>query len=263
MRSFFYALLALACFACGTDSDTPPPADTSPATETMEEDTDWITLFDGSSLEGWRGYNGETMPPGWKIEEGVLTFDDEEGGTDAEYEGGKDIIYAAEEFDNFELVLDWKIPPGGNSGILYHVKEGYDSPTQVAPEYQLIDDENYTKLHDIKAYNAGLGYDENLQDWQSTGADYAMYPAPMQGRNLKPAGEWNTARIIFTEDNAEYWLNGNRVVQFDPWSEDWEQRRNSGKWNDMPDYGKFKSGYIALQDHDSPLWFRNIKIKKL
>ena len=204
------------------------------------------------------------MPPGWVIENGELTFDDGAKTNEAEYEGGKDLIYAAEQFDNFELELEWKIPPGGNSGILYHVREGYGSPAEVAPEYQLIDDEKYTEYHDITEYNKGLGYSADLQDWQSTGADYAMYPAPMDGsRNNKPAGEWNTSRIIFTEDNAEYWLNGKQVVSFDPWSDDWQKRRDSGKWNNAPDYGKFKSGYIALQDHDSPLWFRNIKIRRL
>ena len=268
-------LCGLALVGCQSD---PAPA-TSPTPTSAPEKTsatqatltptpldadDWIDLFDGSSLAGWRGYNAETMPPGWVIEDGVLTFDDEEAGPDdAEYEGGKDIIYAAEEFDNFELELEWKIPPGGNSGIFYHVKEGYGAPTEVAPEYQLIDDENYTKHHDIKAYNASLGYDENLQDWQSTGADYAMYPAPLEDRNIKPAGEWNTSRIVFTPERAEYWLNGKMVVNFVPWSDDWEQRRDSGKWSHAPDYGKFRSGYIALQDHDSPLWFRNIKIKRL
>ena len=78
-----------------------------------------------------------------------------------------------------------------------------------------------------------------------------------------PAGQWNNSKIIFTETNAEYWLNGKKVLSFVPWSEDWYKKKNSGKWDNTPDYGKFKSGYIGFQDHGSDLWFRNIKIRKL
>lgn len=261
LQPIFLLFLTLILSACNTDA--PKVEEVAEETPIPETKDDWIVLFDGTSTEGWRGYNAETMPPGWVIEDKVLTFKDDGPATEVEYEGGKDIIYAAEQFDNFELQIEWKIPPGGNSGIFYHVKEGYSGPYEVAPEYQMIDDENYTKFHDICDYNKGLGYDCNLQDWQSTGADYAMYPAPMNARNLKPAGEWNSTRIIFTKEKAEYWLNGKMVVDFVPWSEDWEAKKNSGKWSHAPDYGKFKTGYIGLQDHDSPLWFRNIKIKRL
>lgn len=265
MRQLLLFVLAAGLLACGTDpapTTSTEPASAPPETETAADD-DWIILFDGTSTEGWRGYNAETLPPGWVIKDGELTFDDGAKTSDAEYEGGKDIIYAAEEFDNFELYLEWKIPPGGNSGIFYHVKEGYGGPPEVAPEYQMIDDENYTKYHDICGYNKSLGYDCNLQDWQSTGADYAMFSGDQEGRILRPAGEWNSSRIIFTPEKAEYWLNGKLVVDFEPWGEEWEARKNSGKWDNAPDYGKFKTGYIGLQDHDSPLWFRNIKIKRL
>ena len=259
MRYSLYLLLATVLLACSSP-DTSAPA----AAPTLEEEPEWTYLFDGTSTEGWRGYNAETLPPGWKIEDGVLTFDDAEAkSNEAEYEGGKDIIYAAEEFDNFELELDWKIPPGGNSGVFYHVREGYAAPYEVAPEYQLIDDLGYTDHHDLTDYNAQFGDGPELQGWQMTGADYAMYPAPAEGRNVKAAGQWNTTRIRFTPEKAEYWLNGQQVVAFKPWSDDWQQRRSSSKWADKPDYGKFKSGYIGLQDHDSPLWFRNIRIRRL
>jgi len=225
---------------------------------------DWITLFDGSSTEGWRGYNSKTLPPNWVIKNGELTFDVDRK-VEEEYEGGKDLIYAAEEFDNFELHLEWKIPPGGNSGIMYHVKEGYSGPYEVAPEYQLIDDENYEKLHDLEAYNKSLGYENpsQLHALQSTGADYAMYVADASKKKLNPAGSWNITKIIFTPNKVEHWLNDQMILSFVPWSEDWMAKKAGSKWKDFPDYGKFKKGYICLQDHDSPLWFRNIKIKKL
>lgn len=260
MKAVVFVLLAVLTAACG--GNAPPandPAANAPAADTAGG---WIVLFDGTSTDGWRGYNGETLPPGWVVQNGVLTFDDGAKTSDAEYEGGKDIIYAAEQFDNFELYLEWKIPPGGNSGIFYHVREGYGGPPEVAPEYQLIDDANYTSYHSIAAYNQSLGYDSTLQDWQSTGADYAMYAGDQAGRVLKPAGTWNSSRIVFTPARAEYWLNGKRVADFVPWSDDWYARKNGGKWSHAPDYGKFRSGYIGLQDHDSALWFRNIKIRR-
>lgn len=231
---------------------------------TKKEAEEWINLFDGTSVEGWRAYNGETLPPGWIAKNGELTFDTELG-LEQDYTGGKDIIYGLEEFENFELYLEWKIPEGGNSGVFYHLKEGFESPTGICPEYQLIDDINYARIHDLTEYNTSLGYvnPEELQPHQHTASDYAMYAADESKKQLNPVGEWNTTRIIFTPEKVEYWLNGKVVVSFVPWSDEWNEKKNSGKWKDSPDYGRFKSGYIGLQDHSSPIWFKNIKIKKL
>jgi len=229
-----------------------------------EEADEWISLFDGTSVEGWRAYNGDALPPGWIAKNGELTFDTELG-LEQDYKGGVDIIYGLEEFENFELYLEWKLPEGGNSGIFYHLKEGFDGPTGICPEYQLIDDINYARIHDLTEYNSSLGYEppEELHPLQKTGSDYAMHAADDSQKQLKPIGEWNSSRIIFTPEKVEYWLNEKKVVSFVPWSDDWNSRKNNGKWKNYPDYGRFKSGYIGLQDHASPIWFRNIKIKKL
>lgn len=213
-------------------------------TENKPEASEWITLFDGTSTDGWRGFNQDSLPANWIIEDGTLKSEGKGGDI------GGDIVYGKESFENFELTLEWKISDGGNSGIFYHVHEGeqYKAPYEDAPEYQLIDDINFP---------------EPLEDWQKVGADYAMYPPDTIQKIVKKAGEWNTSRILFTPEKAEYWLNGNKVVSFVPYSEDWEKRRNSGKWKDYPDYGKYKSGLIGLQDHGSFIWFKNIKIRKL
>ncbi len=261
MKHFFTtALLAALVLSCGTtqksESDTKLKAETE----------DWTILFDGSSLDGWRAYNGDALPPGWAVKDKTLTFSTEQIlEEDYEYKGSRDIIYGAEEFDNFELYVEWKIPSGGNSGIFYHIKEGYGGPPEVAPEYQLIDDADYASIHDLTAYNTSFGAEEpaKLQDWQQTAADYAMHTADPAQKVLNPAGEWNTARIVFTTEKVEHWLNGKKVVSFVPWSDDWYKRRNSGKWKNAPDYGKFKTGFIGFQDHGSDLWFREIKIRRL
>tara|TARA_R110002049_G_scaffold9962_1_gene49631 strand:+ start:9739 stop:10530 length:792 start_codon:yes stop_codon:yes gene_type:complete len=233
--------------------------------ENNSKSNEWIYLFNGKDTEGWRAYNGETLPPGWIAKDGALTFDTELG-LEQNYTGGKDIIYATEEFDNFELYIEWKLPKGGNSGIFYHLKEGYNKPYEVAPEYQLIDDLGYADIHDLTKYNLSLGYTENpeeLKPLQRTGSDYAMHPADQSQKILNPIGEWNTSKIIFTPEKVEHWLNGKKLLSFVPWDDAWYEKKNSDKWKNSPDYGKYKTGYIGLQDHSSPIWFRNIKIKKL
>ena len=107
-----------------------------------------------------------------------------------------------------------------------------------------------------------INFPEKLENWQKTGADYAMYEPPA-GKVLKPVGEWNTTKIRVTDKQVTYWLNGQVTAQFEPSGDDWTKRRNSGKWEAYPDYAKVKTGLIGLQDHGSPVWFRNMRIRKL
>jgi len=249
--------------SCKTETKKSVPESEEKIERAVSED--WIYLFDGTSTQGWRAYNGEKLPPGWIAKDGTLTFDTQLG-LEQDYKGGKDIIYGAEEFENFELYLEWKLPEGGNSGIFYHLKEGYGSPPEVAPEYQLIDDVNYARIHDLTAYNTSLGYTEKpeeLKPLQQTASDYAMHPADPDNKLLHAIGEWNSSRIVFTPEKVEHWLNGKKVLSFVPWSDEWYKKKNSDKWKNSEDYGKYTSGFIGLQDHSSPIWFRNIKLKKL
>jgi len=215
------------------------------------DDSEWITLFDGTSTDGWVGYKTDTFPNKWAIIDSLLTLDTSASADGAPKVGG-DLIFTKQEFDNFELYLEWKLPEGGNSGVFYHVKKGYGAPYEVGPEYQLLDDLNYGTIHK-----------ETVKASQLTGSDYDMYAADSTVKVLNPIGEWNTTTIKFTSELVEHYLNGVKVVSFVPWSEDWKAKKEASKWKDMVDYGKFPSGYIGLQDHASPLWFRNIKIKKL
>lgn len=229
------------------EQENAPAAEQTANADTAETEGDWQYLFDGESAEGWRGYNeadGSGLPEGWIIEEATLKSLGKGGDI------GGDIVYESQEYDEFELYLEWKISPEGNSGVFYHVveDEAFDAPYFTAPEYQIIDQ---------------VGFPSELAAWQSIGADYGMYDPTYNEEELKPVGEWNTTRIRFTEDKVTYWLNDKKTVEFVPWSADWEQRKSEGKWKDFADYGEAKSGLIGLQDHGSFTWFRNIKIKEL
>ena len=216
-----------------------------------KNESEWINLFDGKSTDGWRAYNGKEIPQKWAAVDGELTFDTDLKLED-EWKGGGDIIYYMEEFEYFELYLEWKLPKGGNSGVFYNVQEGFQAPYAISPEYQLIDDLGWEEINNAK-----------LEEWQKAGSNYAMHEADLSKKQLNPAGEWNSSKILYTEKKVQHWLNGELLLEFEPYSKEWYLKRNSGKWDDYPDYGKFKKGYIALQDHDSPIWFRNIKIRKL
>ncbi len=216
-----------------------------------QNESEWIELFDGKSTDGWRAYNGEEIPKKWAAVDGELTFDTDLK-LEEEWIGGGDIIYYKEEFEYFELYLEWKLPKGGNSGVFYNVQEGFQAPYAISPEYQLIDDIGWEEINNAK-----------LEEWQKAGANYAMHEADLSKKQLNPAGQWNSSKILYTEKKVQHWLNGELLLEFEPYSKEWYLKRDSGKWDDFPEYGKFKKGYIALQDHDSPIWFRSIKIRKL
>ena len=125
-----------------------------------------------------------------------------------------------------------------------------------------------TRLEEIESITNKADFWSNLNNaklspWQKAGADYAMYSPNTKFKKLYPSGEWNSTKIIFTEKKVEYWLNEQKILTFVPWSEDWYKRKNGGKWKNSKSYGKYKKGYIGLQDHNSSISFRNMKIRKL
>jgi hypothetical protein len=204
----------------------------------QEKKEGWKLLFDGTSTKGWRTYQNKTSD-GWMVANGELS---------CKLAGVKkraDLI-TAEKYDNFELSIDWKVAPGANSGIVYRATEKYGSSYESGPEYQLIDDN---------------GYKDKLEDWQKSGADYNMHPPAKLA--AKPAGEYNTTKIIVNKAHVEHWLNGEKVADFELWTPEWQELKAKSKFKDKADWAMAKSGYIALQDHGGGLWFKNIKIKKL
>lgn len=204
----------------------------------------WRILFDGKSLDAWRGYKSQTVPEGWRMEGGALIKDSRVG----------DLI-TKDEFGDFELELEWKIGRGGNSGIFYRGIEDPDftgKPSDdriytTGPEYQLLDD---------------LAAEDNKTRLTCAGANYGLYESPPG--HLKPVGEWNTARIVAKGAHVEHWLNDFKVVEYELWSPDWEAKVKATKFAAWPKFGRAKRGHIGLQgDHAGMLGFRNVRIREL
>jgi len=191
-------------------------------------------LFDGRTTAGWRGFRQPQMPSGWQVVDGALT---------RVAEGGD--IVTVDEFGNFELRLDWKLPPNGNSGIFYRVTEDDDVMWHAAPEFQIIDN----------------AYQEPLKPVQLAGANYDLHPP---SRDVtRPIGSWNEARIIVRGAHVEHWLNAVKIVEYELWSQDWERRVRESKFSDYPRYARARRGRIGLQDHGDRVAFRNIRIREL
>ncbi len=206
-----------------------------------EKKEGWQLLFDGKSIEHFRGFRSSEVPSGWQVEEGTLTL---------ATKGAGDIV-TKEQYQDFELSIDWKISEGGNSGIFYHVSEDtvYAQTYNSGPEMQILDDERHP--------DAKKGVDGNRQ----AGSLYDLIPLSTPAVN--PAGEWNTARLIVKNGKVEHWLNGKKVVEYELGTPAWDAMIQESKFATMPGFGAEKTGHIALQDHGDPVWFKNIKIRPL
>ncbi|MBD0377967.1 MAG: DUF1080 domain-containing protein [Flavisolibacter sp.] len=207
-----------------------------------EKKEGWKLLFDGKTLNGWRIYKNKPADS-WAVENGTIHCLRQEG----EQHKQRGDLMTVDQYENFDFTVDWKLAPQGNSGIIYLASEEYNQSYLTGPEYHIIDDENYG---------------EKLENWQKTGANYAMNPPATLAS--KPVGEWNRTRIVVNKGHVEHWLNGVKVVDYQLWTDEWKKNKETGKWKDAKDYGKNKKGYICLQDHaGSEVWFKNIKIKPL
>ena len=204
-----------------------------------EKEEAWKLLFDGQTTNGWHNY-GKDGISGWKVIDGVL-YNSGDGS-----DHGGDIV-TDDEYESFELYIEWKINPQSNSGIFYHVNEQVEDAVYLTgPEYQLLDD---------------VGWPDKLKESQYTGANYAIN-APKNAK-VKPLDEFNITRIIVNAHHVEHWLNGVKVVEYELWTEEWKENVKNSKWKDAPHYGIYKKGHIGLQDHGGLTQFRNIKIREI
>ena len=212
----------------------------SPAAHQAAPQDGWTNLFDGTSLQGWRAYKQpDATKTRWKVEDGMLTVDP---GDAKDTRGARDIITTGT-YDNFELAFEWKVSPGGNSGVKYFILEDRDSA--IGHEYQIIDD--------LKHPDAKIG------PHRQTAAFYDVLPAT--NRQLKPAGEFNQSRVVVNGRNVEHYLNGTRVLQYELSSPALQAAIDKSKFKGIERFGKPQKGHILLQDHGDRVWYRSIRIK--
>ncbi len=233
-KIYFGAFLSLCVLGTTLSSYVAPAPD-------VAREGKWETLFDGKSFDQWKKWKGGPIT-GWKIEDGAMVLEDPKGGD----------LLTKKEYGDFELELEWKISEGGNSGIMYHVREGddYCCPYTTGPEIQVLDDERHP---DAKAGKAGN---------RKAGSFYDMIP-PTSFDAVKPAGEWNKARVVIKDGQGESWLNGKKVVDFPTKGPKWDAMVANSKFKSWKDFGKFDTGSIALQDHGNKVWYRNIRVREL
>ncbi len=192
-------------------------------------------LLGENATQLWRGYAKEGWPEGWSLENGVL----------ARVAAGGDIM-TIEKYADFDFRLEWKISPAGNSGIIYRISTGDKASYESGMECQILDD---------------TVHKDGKHLLSSTSSLYGMYARSEAA--AAPVGEWNQVRIVVQGNHVEHWLNGKKVVECEIGSDDWNERLAKSKFADWPKFAKNRKGHIALQDHHDPVWYRNVRIKRL
>jgi len=260
-KFIFLLLIGAALISCnssgqktdGQEEETKEPQEevAQPNQLTQAEiDDGWTLIFDGKTTANFRGYGKETFPEeGWEVVDGTLHCIGS-GKGEAGGKGGDIII--DKKYGNFELSLEWKISEAGNSGIFYLAQEIEGDPIyKSSPEMQILD--NFSDHPDVT-----LGKDGNRQG----GSLYDLIPAVPQ--NAKGAGEWNHVKVTIFKGTVIHWMNGENVVEYHLWTQDWKDMVGKSKFKDWPNFvDPASEGYIGLQDHGDDVWFRNIKIKEL
>ena len=211
---------------------------TAPNTLTAQEEAaGWQLLFDGRSLDAWRGYRRDTLPEsGWESKDGTVRTIPKVKGTD---------LITRKTFGDFELTWEWRIAPGGNNGVKYFVTE--ERPKSPGHEYQMIDD---------------AGYPGELTPQQWTAAFYDVLPAAAD-KPMRPAGEWNSSGIVVRGTRVEHWLNGKNVLTYEIGSPTVKAGLAKSKFKDQPGFGEKIAGHIMLTYHQDECWYRNLKIREI
>jgi hypothetical protein len=202
----------------------------------------WKPLFDGKTLNGWRGYK-KSGAEGlrWRAVDGNLTLPPAAG---KDTRGALDII-TADKYGDFELQWEWKISPGGNSGVKYLVLEDMDAA--IGHEYQVIDDSKHP--------------DAKLRDNRRTGSLYDALAAP--AAKTKPVGEYNQSRILVRGKHVEHWLNGEKILEYELESPALEKAKAESKFKSVARWGTKVRGHLLFQDHGDQVSYRNIKVRDL
>jgi hypothetical protein len=243
-NSFFFAMVILTACSSLKISST---GNVENILTRNEKDSGWQLLFDGKSTNGWHTYGKQNAGNEWKVDNGVLHLDV----TTKTPERGD--LVTNEEYENFDLKLDWKISPKGNSGIIFYIHEDPSKDTNTyntGMEMQVLDNGTPKRLGhpDSKLYTHRAG---------------DLYDLLASKEAVKPQGEWNHAEIISVKGKLDFYLNGTHTLSTNLWDDNWKQMIAISKFKNMPGFGTFKKGKIALQDHGDEVWYKNIKIKRL
>ncbi len=233
-RTFVFALCAISGLSLAGCSED-PVVDASECINglTVEEKTEgWSLLFDGQSLEQWRSYQEEELSDGWASENGCLT----------RVAWAGDVV-SRDQFENFELKLEWRISDSGNSGIFILGDEQGSSIHQTGLEMQVLDNVGHWDASN-PTHRSGAYYDMIAPDHDTTQA----------------VGHWNKVHILSRGDQVEFWLNGRQTASFELGSSEWEAQYQASKFTDRPRYGSLRKGHIGLQDHWDKVWYRNIRV---
>lgn len=243
------ACLTLVITGCKEKTEKEDNAVTELKENQMEntKEAEWKVLFDGTSFDGWKGYLQDSVPDVWKLEDGAMVFYPPENRPD----GANYNLVTEENFESFELSLEWRIAEGGNSGVFWGVKEDeeYHQPYETGPEVQVLDNEKHPDAKAGTTHQAGALYD---------------MVAPSEDVT-KPIGEWNTMvlRVDQQANTGSVTLNGEKIVEFPVGNEEWDAMVADSKFAGWEGFGKFSNGKIGVQDHGDGVAFRNIKIKEL
>lgn len=243
-RNIFYALTLLMAMLVAV----PAISQSVNQLSKKEKKEGWTLLFNGKDFNGWRQCNGTAMPANWKIEDDAMKVMIGEGKQPGQGANG-DILFGNKKFKNFELSIDWKASKAANSGIFYDVREVKGLPIYyAAPEVQVLDN---------------VDASDNKVDSHLAGSLYDILPA--DPKTVHPAGSWNTIVIRVKDGKVTHTQNGVKVVSYTLWTPEWDAMVAKSKFKDFPGFteGISKEGYIGLQDHGYPVWFRNIKIREL
>lgn len=241
-----FKIIIIACVglllnACNSGSGN-KKSETSATENAFGNDSGWIALFDGKSTDGWHQYGKGTVTGRWKVSDGAVYVD-------TAVKNGEADLVTNEEFENFDLKLEWKISKGGNSGVIFYIDEDtskYKQTYNTGPEMQVVDNEGHPDGRIIK-HQAGDLYDM----------------IACSTKTVKPVGEWNQSEIISLNGKLDFLLNGVHVVSTTLWDDNWKSLIANSKFKDWPGFGLSRKGSISLQDHGDAVWFRNIMIKKL
>lgn len=229
--------------AAGTSASEQTQTQNTNTLPSEENEKGWKPLFDGTTTNGWHTYGKTKAGAAWEVKDGSLHLNPDK----PESERG-DLVTDGT-YSNFDLKLEWKISPKGNSGVLFYVQDNaskYEEPYNTGPEMQVLDNDGHSDGK-IPKHRAG-----NLYDLIACSKETA-----------RPVGEWNEVEIRSNKGELQLFLNGVNVVSTTMWDDNWKKMVAGSKFKQWPDFGTFKTGKIDLQDHDCQVWYRNIKIKEL